>query len=338
MGKRRIAAYLFHRNDEFPRLDNAARVNRCPLVLHRRRGFARDGGLCHRCVTAQDTPVNHNLLTRVHSDDVSRAHLLDGHLSFDLAVRRLFDEPDIALPKREQSRDVRARLLRRIARQHLRTVAEGKEHEARLGLACKYRGDDSRRRQRICIRLPILNQSADSRLDEVARDAEHEQRAQHRHRRKELGGTALQQLHRCKARQRDQCITSKRCKLLRRCHSLRRGLTHGTLCRRQHTDSGDRSLVPDIDTALAHGCRRYRREAAHPCCQAQRILTRDLSTQPNARMYELHTFHPLISVSAHQSICEPDGVLFESTSCRMPRRTKMPATTELRSSAPPVFR
>ena len=59
-------------------------------------------------------------------------------------------------------------LLRCVARQHLRTVAECEEHEARLRLAREHGGYDRRRRQRICIRLPILDQSADPRLDEVA--------------------------------------------------------------------------------------------------------------------------------------------------------------------------
>ena len=72
--------------------------------------------------------------------------------------------------------------------------------------------------------------------------------------------------------------------------------------------------MPDIDMRVAYRGRSYRREAAHPHRQTQRILTRERRAQTNARMYELHTFHPLISVSAHQSICEPDGVLFVSTS------------------------
>ena len=72
--------------------------------------------------------------------------------------------------------------------------------------------------------------------------------------------------------------------------------------------------MPDIDMRVTYGGSRYRREAAHPHRQTQRVLTRECSAQTNACMYELHTFHPLISVSAHQSICEPDGVLFVSTS------------------------
>ena len=73
--------------------------------------------------------------------------------------------------------------------------------------------------------------------------------------------------------------------------------------------------MPEIDVRIAYGCRRYSGETAQACRQTQRILARESSAQANARMYELrHTFHPLISVSAHQSICEPDGVLFDSTS------------------------
>ena len=136
-------------------------------MLHRGCRFARDGCLRHRRITAQDTPVDHNLLARVHGDRITGAHFLHGHLALDLAVRRLFDEPDIALSEREESRDMRTRLLRRIARQHLRAVAECEQHEARLGLACEHGGDDRRRRQRIRIRLPILDQTADPRLDEI---------------------------------------------------------------------------------------------------------------------------------------------------------------------------
>ena len=70
---------------------------------------------------------------------------------------------------------MRACLLRRIARQHLRTVAECEQHEARLGLARKHGGNHRRRCQRVCIRLTILDQTADSRLDEIARDAQNKQ-------------------------------------------------------------------------------------------------------------------------------------------------------------------
>ena len=96
---------------------------------------------------------------------------------------------------------MRARLFRRVARQHLRPVAEREEHEARLGFPREHRGDHRRRRERIRIRLPILDQTADARLDEIARNREHEQRAQYLHRGKELGCTAPQQLHRRKARE-----------------------------------------------------------------------------------------------------------------------------------------
>ena len=99
MCERRIAAHLLHCNDELPRLDHATGIDRRALMLHRRRGLARDGGLRHRRIAAQDAPVDRNLLTRVDGDDIAGAHLVDRHLALDLAVRRLLNKPHIALPE-----------------------------------------------------------------------------------------------------------------------------------------------------------------------------------------------------------------------------------------------
>ena len=125
-----VAADLLHGDHDLARLDDAARVDGRARLLHRGAGFTRDGRLCHRRVTAQDVTVDDNLLPRVRRDDVAGANLLHGNLAFDLIFALTLDEPDIALVEREQSRDLRARLLRRVVREHLRAVAEDEEHEA----------------------------------------------------------------------------------------------------------------------------------------------------------------------------------------------------------------
>ena len=312
--ERGIAAHLLHRNDELARLNYAARIDRCALALHRRRGFARDGCLRHRRITAQDAPVDDNLFPCVHGNRVAGADLLHGHLPLNLAVGRLFDKPDIALSERKQPRNMRAGFLRCIACQHLRTVAECEEHEARLRFSREHRGNDRRRCQCVGIRLAVADQPADPRLDKVARDAEHKQGAQDLNRGKDLRRAAPQELHRRKARKRDHGIAAELRHLLRRRHRLLRRLAHRTRRRRTNARRRNRALMPEIDTPLPHGCRRHRRKTAHACRKAQRICARQICMQTDPRMRQLHTLHPLISVSAHQSICEPGGVLFDRTS------------------------
>ena len=151
-------------------------------------------------------------------------------------------------------------------------------------------------------------------LFKVARDAEHKQGAQDLDRGKDLRRAAPQELHRRKARKRDHGIAAELRHLLRRRHRLLRRLAHRTRRRRTNARRRNRALMPEIDTPLPHGCRRHRRKTAHACRKAQRICARQICIQTEPRMRQLHTLHPLISVSAHQSICEPGGVLFDRTS------------------------
>lgn len=102
MRKRRIAAHLLHGDHKLACLDHAARVDRSALLLHRRGRLARHGRLRHRRIAAQNAAVDDDFLSRVHSDRITRAYLLHGHLAFHLAIRCLLHEPDIALAEGQE--------------------------------------------------------------------------------------------------------------------------------------------------------------------------------------------------------------------------------------------
>ena len=73
--------------------------------------------------------------------------------------------------------------------------------------------------------------------------------------------------------------------------------------------------MPKIYPFLIGGYRHHRGKAAQARCEPQCILARQGRTKADSLVQQLcHTFHPLISDSAHQSICEPEGVLLEITS------------------------
>ena len=176
-----IAADFLHGDHDLARLDDAARVDGRARLLHRRAGFARDGRLRHRRVAAQDVTVDDDLLPRVRRDDVAGAYFLHGNLALNLVFSLALNEPDKSLIERKQSRDLRACLLRRVVRQHLGTVAEDEEHEARLGLAREHRGNDGRRRERVRVRFAVADEPLDAGLDEFARDGDDEQSTQYFH-------------------------------------------------------------------------------------------------------------------------------------------------------------
>ena len=195
MREARVLAHLLDRDDELARLNDGACIDGHPLVLHGRIRFTRDRCLVDGGIAADNAAVDNDLLARMRSDDVAGLDLLDRHLALHLAI----DEPDIALVEGQQARDLRAGALGRIAREHLRTIRDGEQRQARFRLAGEHRGDDGRSRQCVGIRAVFLDHALHAVLDELARDGEHQQAAHDLHAPEELRRRALQDLHAGKA-------------------------------------------------------------------------------------------------------------------------------------------
>ena len=131
-------------------------------------------------------------------------HLLDRNLALDA----ILDAPDIALVEREQPRNLRARTLGGIARQHLGAIRKRQEREARLGLACEHGCDDRCCRQRVGVELMLLERPLDAVRDELSRK-EHRQKAPRNLRRGEkLRRRLAQNLHGRKARERHERVAA----------------------------------------------------------------------------------------------------------------------------------
>ena len=145
MRETRVLADFLNGDDELARLDDGARIDGRILMFHGRIRLARNRRLVDGSRTSEHAAVDDDLLARMRRNRITRTHLLDGNLALDA----ILDAPDIALIERKQPRNLRARTLGRVARQHFRAIRERQQRQARLGLACEHGRDDRRRRQRV---------------------------------------------------------------------------------------------------------------------------------------------------------------------------------------------
>ena len=333
MRKARVLTDLLDGDDEFACLHDRARVDRRTLVLHGRVRLARNGCLIDGGIAADDAAIDDDLLTSVRGDDVARLDLFDRHFALHLTV----DQPDVALVEGQQAGDLRAGALCCVAREHLGTVGDGQQRQARFRLAGEHRGNDGRGRQRISVRTVVLDHALDAVLNKLARNREHKQAARDFHAEEELRRGALQDLHAGKAGQREERITPVLRQALGRRHS--RFLCAPHSCDSQSLDLTERQCapIPDLDALVCDRHRFDRAVAADLRGQQRAFFTRQCGLQMKVTTSIHHTVrHPLINDSAHQSICAPDGEEYVMSTLRIPRRAKSSDTSELISNQPAV--
>lgn len=303
-------------------------------MLHGRIGLTCDRCLIDGGIAGDDAAIDDDLLTGMRGDDIAGFDLFDGYLALDLSI----DEPYVALIEREQAGNMAARAFCRVARQHFRTVGNGKQRQARFRLAGQYRSDDSRRRQCISIGLMILDHALYAILDELAGNAEHEQDPDDLEAQEELRLRAAQDFHAGKAREREQGITA----VLREAVSRFDGCLPDAFDRLdgQALDFPYRqaSLIPDLNAPLRYRHGLDHAVAAYGCRQSCALFARQAGLQIKITTSVHYTVrHPLISDKAHQSICAPDGEACVIIILRRPRRPNSREARELMSNRPPVL-
>ena len=173
-------------------------------MFHGRIRLARNRRLVDGSRTSEHAAVDDDLLARMRRNRITRTHLLDGNLALDA----ILDAPDIALIERKQPRNLRARTLGRVARQHFRAIRERQQRQARLGLACEHGRDDRRRRQRVGVECMLLQRPADAVCDELSREEHRQEAARNLRRDEKLRRRLAQNLHCRKARERHERIAA----------------------------------------------------------------------------------------------------------------------------------
>ena len=178
-------------------------------------------------------------------DAVADLHGLDR----DLALHTAVNEPDEALVHVQKAGNLLLRALRCVGGQHLSAVRQRQQREARFGLACEHGGDNRRTRQRVGVRAALFHHAHDAVLEEVARDGQDEETAEHLHARKGFGRELFKRLHAREAREREDRFTpiARHVKLgIARCALFFHALDEPT-----HECEGQFFLVPDRQRLVA---------------------------------------------------------------------------------------